>query len=358
MIETWGFYLFCTGPGQMLEPEAVTPEDYQRAYDQYLDLWQRCEGWGFDGLAFAEHHFNPINLSPSPHLLVAAVAQRTERLRFTALGEVLALHDGRRVAEECGMLAYLTNGRFEPGIAPGAGPDECVAAGIPADQIRPRYYSAAEVLGKALAGPRVTHHDDFHNLDEVGIVPRMQLSPGQSVWVTVMSPDSVVWTAQRGYKMCTSWMPIASTQALAGAYYEAAEAAGRPATPLMLGLRRRTYVAETDAAAQEACEAAEDVIEKQIGKAFETIDPAILAIFKDPDDFIVGSPDTVAEKWIEQCRAGGYGVAMALTDFKVFQPEDLARSHELLGTKVAPILRSADLNPTTAAAGSLATADH
>lgn len=187
MIETWGFYLF--PPERPIPVTELTPEDIQGSYDRYVDLWVKCERWGFDGLAWPEHHFGTI-LSPSPHLLVATVAARTQRLRFTTMGSVLSMHDGRRYAEECGMLTYLTHGRFEPGGSPGAGPSEAVMGGLPAEQARPRYYSAVEVLAKALAEPLVTHHDAFSNLEQVPIVPRPRLHPGQSVWVTVTSQDS------------------------------------------------------------------------------------------------------------------------------------------------------------------------
>jgi len=341
MIEVWGFYLF--SPGVPLSRGEAKPDDYQEAYDRYIDLWVSCERWGFDGLAWAEHHFNPMNLSPSPNLVVAAVAARTQRLRFTTLGAVLSMHDGRRYAEECGMLDYLSHGRFEPGIAPGAGPAEAIESGVPAEDVRPRYYSAAEVLSKSIAGPFVTHHDAYYNLDEVPISPRLHQTPGQSVWVTVMSPDSAAWCAERGWKMCTAWSPTPVVGALAAGYWEAAEAAGRPANPSMLGLRRRVFVADSDAEAREKYEAATDIVAALAGRGFETMDPKLLALMMQPDDFVIGSPETVAEQLIEQCRAGGYGVVMAFTDFALFAPEILARSHELLGTRVGPILHSADV---------------
>ncbi len=115
MIETWGFYLPL--PQRYAPITELTPDDIQVSYDRYLDLWVNCERWGFDGLAWGEHHFGPV-LLPSPHLFVAMVAARTQRLRFTTLGSVLSMHDGRRYAEECGMLNYLTHGRFEPGVSP------------------------------------------------------------------------------------------------------------------------------------------------------------------------------------------------------------------------------------------------
>lgn len=345
MVEMWGFYLFAPG-GDAKTAENLTAEQCQRAYDVYLDLWTRCEGWGFDGLAWAEHHFNPINLSPSPHLVVSAVAARTRRLRFTTLGSVLSMHDGRRFAEECAMLSYLTHGRYEPGIAPGAGPREAVQSGVRAEEVRPRYYSGAEVLAKSLSGRRVTHKDEFYNLDEVPIVPVAQLGAGQSVWVTVMSPESAAWCAERGYKMCTAWLPAPVAAVLGARYREAAEAAGTSGAASMLGLRRRVFVADSDAEAQEKVEAATDLVAQLAGIAFETPDPKVLAFAMHPDDFAVGSPQTVADKLIEQCRAGGYGNLMAFTDFAQFDRDDLFRSHELLGTRVAPILKAASLDTT------------
>jgi alkanesulfonate monooxygenase SsuD/methylene tetrahydromethanopterin reductase-like flavin-dependent oxidoreductase (luciferase family) len=341
MIETWGFYIF--GVSKKIMDAGAGTEDYQRVFDRYLDLWPRCEGWGFDGLTFAEHHFNACTVSPSVNLLVAAVAARTTTLRFTTLGAVLPLNDARRYAEECGMLQYMTNGRFEPGIAPGAGVIELAAIGIPPEQSRPRYYSGAELLRKAMAGGPVTHKDDFYNLEKVPLEPPIRLRPGQSVWTTVLSPDSAAWAAERGYKMCTAWSPTDIAAAVAGRYYEAADAAGMKVDPSYVGLRRRVFVADSDAQAQELAEEAGDLVQAHAGTAFESLDPAIFKMLMDPDDYAIGSPETVAERLIEQCRAGGFGTMVAFADFGDFTEKDLFRSHELIGTKVAPILRSAEV---------------
>jgi alkanesulfonate monooxygenase SsuD/methylene tetrahydromethanopterin reductase-like flavin-dependent oxidoreductase (luciferase family) len=350
MIESWGFYLF---PGKANDSgSSLSAAEAQEAYDRYTQLWISCEDFGFDGLAFAEHHFRPVNLSPSTHLLVAFLAARTRKLRFTTLGSVLALHDARRYVEEIGMLDYLTRGRFEPGIAPGAGDIEAVTAGIPAAEIRPRYYSGAEVLAKALHGPLVTHHDAFYDLEQVPIIPPMREGEGRPVWVTVMSPDSAAWAAERGFKMCTAWLPSPGADALGARYREAAGAAGRPAAPAMLGLRRRVFVAGSDAEAHEKYEAATDYVVGMLGLGFETADSQIRKMMMHPDDFAIGSPETVTEKLVEQCRSGGYGSVMHFTDFAGFSPEDLTRSHELIGRQVAPVLRSADLG---SAAGHAAT---
>jgi alkanesulfonate monooxygenase SsuD/methylene tetrahydromethanopterin reductase-like flavin-dependent oxidoreductase (luciferase family) len=350
LIETWGFYFFTNGhvnsPDDPPSPEAV-----QETYDRYMKLWVDCEDYGFDGLSFAEHHFSPISFSPSAHLLVAALAPQTHRMRLTVLGSVLPLHDSRQWVEEVGMLDYLSGGRFEPGIAPGAGDREAVMAGLSPEQIRPRYYSGAELLAKAIAGPTVTQHDEFYDLEQVPIVPRMRERTGRSTWTTVMSPNSAAWAGTRGYKLCTAFVPTPAAVALAERYREAAYAAGHTVTPTMLGMRRRVFVADTDAEAQEKYEQATDYMGALLGKAFETPDSRARAMLYQPDDFAIGSPTTVADKLVEQCRAGGYGAIMAFTDFAGFDHADFVRSHELLGRQVAPVLRSADVaTPSPSAA--------
>ena len=341
MIETWAFYLF---PAQNPWDGASIPaQSYQAQYDAYLDLWCKCEEWGFDGLAFAEHHFHPISLSPSPHLLIASVAARTKRIKLAVMGSVLALHDPRRHAEEVGMLNYLSQGRFEPGIGPGAGVHEAVLSGLDPAKVRPRYYSGANLLAKALAERVITHQDEFSNLKDVQIVPPPHLRPGQSVWVTAVSPESVAWTAQRGYKLATSWVPTSVMAMLGDHYRAAADAAGRHVDPSMLGIRRRVFVADSDAEAQEIYEASKDLVLFSAGQGFETVDENFMKMITHPDDFAIGSPETVAEKLISQCRAGGFGVLLALTDFAQFPVAALARSHELIGTRVRRLLRSAEV---------------
>jgi alkanesulfonate monooxygenase SsuD/methylene tetrahydromethanopterin reductase-like flavin-dependent oxidoreductase (luciferase family) len=350
VIETWGFYIVSALPpgGSIRAP--IAPEHYQSAYDEYLDLWTKCEGWGFDGVALPEHHFHPLIASPSPHLMIATLASRTSRLRFSTLGSVLSMHHGWRYAEECGMLDYLTGGRFEPGIAPGAGPAEAVKAGIPAQETRPRYHSAAEIFLKAAQSSTITHHDEFHHLDNVAIVPPMR--PGLPVWATVMSPESARWCGQRGVKMCTAWMPTSQAAGLAAAYRDAASNAGNPTDAGMLGIRRRVWVADSDAQANEEYEAAVDLVSAFAGEAFETASDSIRQMMMHPDDYAIGSPETVAERLIEQCRAGGYGAVMMFPDFAQFSIQQQHRAHELIGQKVIPALRAAEVGEGTGSAPS------
>jgi alkanesulfonate monooxygenase SsuD/methylene tetrahydromethanopterin reductase-like flavin-dependent oxidoreductase (luciferase family) len=85
MIKPWIFEFFAAlaAPGVDVTPEAVTEH-----YNWYLDLWQKAEGCGFEGIFFSEHHFDAA-YSPSPNLLIATLAPRTRTLRLGVMGVVL-----------------------------------------------------------------------------------------------------------------------------------------------------------------------------------------------------------------------------------------------------------------------------
>jgi alkanesulfonate monooxygenase SsuD/methylene tetrahydromethanopterin reductase-like flavin-dependent oxidoreductase (luciferase family) len=353
VIQAWGFYLFTTESYARTAGD-LTHAQCQDAFDQWTDLMAKTEGWGFDGLSFAEHHFMTAAIAPSPHLVIANLAARTKRLKFTTLGAVLGMHNVSRYIAECGMLDHLTHGRFEPGIGPGSGPREAMMSGIPEPEVRPRYESGLAMLQKSFEDTYVTHKDDFYNVDKLGILPRWQQRPGQSVWVTVMHPYSAAQTAKRGWKLCTAWLPTAVAVQVADAYRAGAAEAGLAPDPSMLGIRRRVFVADSDAEAQEKFAQAENLmpflLHKSEGSQMEAGDERIMALVNQPDDYVIGSPKTVAEKLISQCQAGGFGTAMAWADFAGFRWADLNRSHELFGTKVAPVLHSADVGALKQAA--------
>ncbi|MEU9734746.1 LLM class flavin-dependent oxidoreductase [Streptomyces sp. NPDC048002] len=335
-------------PEKYVESQAeLTPDAMEEAFERWLEILTKAEEWGFDGVTFAEHHFMNNSMVPSPHLAIAALAARTRSLRLSTAGSVLMLHHGWRYAAEIAMLRYLSKGRFEPGVAPGSGPTEAILAGYPAEEARPRYESGVALLERALTGKPVTLHDEFHNVDNLGIVPRWDPSPGQEpVWVTAMSPESAARTAQRGWKLLMGWVPTEYAANLARSYREAAEGVGHSTDPSMLGLRRRVFVAETDAQAQEKFDAAQNLMPlllRSTSSRMEVADPRAAALVHNPEDYVIGSPETVADKLIGQCQEAGIGTVFAWADFASFSWADLTRSHELFGTRVIPRLRAAEL---------------
>lgn len=93
-------------------PEVHDPRWQQRQVADFVEFAALAEELGYDGITVTEHHA-PLMTCPSPHLLLAAAAMRTSRIRLGTAVTVLPLYNPVRVAEEAGTLDLLSGGRFE-----------------------------------------------------------------------------------------------------------------------------------------------------------------------------------------------------------------------------------------------------
>ena len=84
-----------------------------------LQLAEAADAAGFRTYHVAEHHATRLGMAPSPGIFLAALAQRTRRLRFGPLVYLLPLYAPLRLIEEVCMLDQLSGGRFELGVGRG-----------------------------------------------------------------------------------------------------------------------------------------------------------------------------------------------------------------------------------------------
>src|SRR5439155_25479773 len=93
-------------------------------FEQRLRLAQAADAAGFRTYHVAEHHATRLGMAPSPGIFLAAVAQRTRRIRFGPLVYLLPLYTPLRLIEEIAMLDQMSGGRFELGVGRGSSPSE------------------------------------------------------------------------------------------------------------------------------------------------------------------------------------------------------------------------------------------
>src|SRR5262249_5311021 len=99
-------------------------------YEDRLKIAEAYDRAGFYAYHLAEPHATPLGMAPSPSVFLAAVAQRTTRLRFGPLVWPMPLHHPLRLIEEICMLDQLSGGRLELGFGRGAAPIELEYYGV------------------------------------------------------------------------------------------------------------------------------------------------------------------------------------------------------------------------------------
>lgn len=342
MIKAWVFeFVGVSGPSPDFSDEALI----QRSYDDNLERIASLEDLGFEGVFFSEHHF-VHSLAPSPHLLIANVAARTKRLKLGVMGTVLALHQPWRVAEELGMLDYLTKGRLEIGVAAGV-PPEFLFVNIPQDAIRPLYEDGIAFLEEAFKTNQVTLKGRHWEFDDLPITPEIKKSVSRRrKWMAVYTEKSCRAAAGRQWRVCAGFQSTANMAKIFNAYREEADKGGFEVGPEDMAIRRHILIGESEAQARELISEAMPLQQKQMSDAFApveerlrkvlghgaadgvlktgardatgpahapapgagiTADPVKAGVISLEDEFLFGSPKTVADKIIAQCREAGAG---------------------------------------------------
>lgn len=326
-----------------LEPNVVTT-----VFEDNLALWQRVESLGFEGVFFSEHHFRH-SYSPSPNLLIAAIAQRTSRLRLGVMGLVLPFYTPWRVVEELAMLDHLTGGRLEIGCANGV-PQELERVGIRAEEARGRFNEALDIVDVALLNSTVSYRGVYFELDELDILPPFKQRPAPPKWTTIVSKGSARKSAVRGSKICTGFQSIGQIADIFDCYREEANRLGTSVGPDDIGLRRNITVAHDEGEALEGAKFARESTKKLTASDDRIVDvgaplldaPQVSSSFSIHDDeFVAGTPTQVAEQLIEQCRACGAGHILATLGraSRSQRPEMIS----LFGREVLPELQRAEI---------------
>ena len=127
--------------------------DADHAYREHLEIFDAADQLGFDAVWVAQHHFKDRGgLLPSPFPFLAAVAERTRRLRLGTSIIVLPFEHPLRVAEDAAVVDTLSNGRLELGVGSGSDADEFEAFGVDIDSRHQRTTAGLIALKKAFAG--------------------------------------------------------------------------------------------------------------------------------------------------------------------------------------------------------------
>jgi len=116
-----------------------SPSSLADYYEERLAIVELFDRAGFHAYHLAEHHATPLGMAPSPSVFLAAVAQRTKRLRFGPMIFALPLYHPLRMIEEICMLDQMSGGRLDVGFGRGASPIELELFGTKPSEARDIY---------------------------------------------------------------------------------------------------------------------------------------------------------------------------------------------------------------------------
>lgn len=151
--------------------------DYARFYQECLEEIGEGERLGFAGVWLSEHHFVDDGYLPSPLVIAAAIAARTERIRIGTNVLLLPMHHPLRVAEDAAVADLISGGRFVLGVGQGYVQHEFEALGFDRKKQPSLFEEGIEVIRRAWGEGRTGYEGRRWRFDDLPFEPRPRRPP-------------------------------------------------------------------------------------------------------------------------------------------------------------------------------------
>ncbi|MEX3107365.1 MULTISPECIES: LLM class flavin-dependent oxidoreductase [unclassified Streptomyces] len=211
---------------EIQDPKPWTPDHQHLRMTQALEQAELADALGYGCWWQVEHHgAQEFSLSSAPELFLAALSQRTARIRL-GHAAVLAppqINHPIRVAERAAVLDHLSGGRVELGLTRSTAP-EWRLFGVDPATVREQVAEVFETVPRIWGG-------DLAVTGGVPVVPSPLQDPHPPLWQAASTPGSFEEAGRRGVGVLgtTLWEPLERVGRLVELYRAAAAECRTPA---------------------------------------------------------------------------------------------------------------------------------
>lgn len=336
-----GIYSFAEVTPDPATGHTVSPDQRLRDLLEEVELADQV---GLDVFGLGEHH-RPEYVSSSPAVILAAAAARTTRIRLGSAVTVLSSDDPVRVFQDFATLDLLSHGRAEIVAGRGSFIESFPLFGYDLNDYDALFAEKLDLLLRLRAAERVTWTGQHRPpLRDSGVYPRPVQTP-LPVWVGVGgTPASIVRAARLGLPMALAIIGGAPARfvPLVDLYWETARQAGHDLTQLAVSINGHGYLADTAEQALAESYPSVALVMNNIGRErgwppLSRQQYAASAALR--GHLALGAADEVAAKILYQHEVFGHQRHLLQLSVGTLPHHQLMHAIELLGTKVAPVVR-------------------
>lgn len=311
------------------------PRRIPELYQQVMRHCELGESLGYDTFFCAEHHFHEYGVVPDPAVMLAALAQRTKRIRLGTAISILTFHDPRRIAESYSMLDMMSGGRLVFGVGSGYLPHEFVGYDQAPAEKRDRFNENLDIVRRLMAGETLNYRGRFSKSEKVvlNVWPHEGRVP--PIYVAILARDGAYHVGKQGNMMFTvpyaSCADFADIGTMLADYRRGLTESGGKAHDDDHVVVLHTYVARTDEEAREHAKSAYDLyVDTRLyakKHVYEDILRNGISLF--------GSVETVANKMRALKEMGVRHIA-TMHNFGALDPAKVERSMTMFAREVMP----------------------
>lgn len=310
---------------------------------ELLEQIQLAEQVGLDVFALGEHH-RPDYVISSPEVILAAVASRTQKIKLSSAVTVLSSADPVRVYQNFASLDLVSDGRAEIMVGRGSFIESFPLFGFDLRHYDELFEERLSLLLQINENEYVTWHGKHRPaIQNLGIYPR-PIQERLPIWIAVGgTPESAIRAGKLNLPMTLAILggPPDRFVPFATLHRQAAGEAGHDLNALPLAINVHFYLAEDSQQASDELYPTYARMMNKVGRerGWSPLTRDQFEYNRKVGPLLVGSPQQVVDKllymhglfknsrFLLQLISGG------------IDHKSLMRSIEILGTKVAPVVR-------------------
>ena len=338
-----GIYTFADIARDSDTGQTITAE---RRMQNLMEEIELADQVGLEVFGVGEHH-RPDYLVSSPAVVLAAAAAKTRHIRLTSAVTVLSSDDPVRVFQDFATVDLLSGGRAEIMAGRGSFIESFPLFGYELDDYDILFSEKLDLLLKIRDADHVTWSGSRRApLNNLGVYPRPAQHP-LPIWIAVGgTPQSVVRAGTLGLPLA---LAIIGGQPerfapLVELYRESGRLAGHDPARLAVSINSHAFVAETSQQAADIFFPPYAEVMSRIGRERgwpPTTRRQFEAMRSRSGALLVGSPQEVIDKILLEHEYFRHDRFLAQMALGAMPHRAVMRAIELLGTVVAPAVRSA-----------------
>lgn len=345
-----GLYTFADVMRSPQTGEILSPAQRLRDLIEEIELADQV---GLEVFGVGEHHRSEYVVS-TPAVVLAAAAERTQKIRLTSAVTVLSSDDPVRVFQQFATLDLLSEGRAEIMAGRGSFIESFPLFGYDLKDYEQLFAEKLDLLLHLREEERV-RWSGIHRpaLDGQGVYPRPLHNP-LPIWVAVGgTPASVMRAGSLGLPMALAIIggEPARFAPLVKLHREAARLSGHEEV-LPVSINSHGYVADTSQQARDEQAPSYLAMMNKLGaergwsKSTRQDYDASTSL---RGALVVGSPEEVIEKILFQYEIFGHQRFLMQMSMGAMPHRQILHAIELFGTRVAPVVRRETGSPLLAA---------
>lgn len=328
-----------------LDDITVEPLSTSDRLRNLIDEIEHADRVGLDVFGIGEHHRREF-LDSAPSVILGAAAARTSKIRLTSAVTVLSSADPVRVFQNFATIDLISQGRAEMVVGRGSFTESFPLFGYELEDYDSLFAEKLDLLLNIRDNEKVTWSGKHRPaLTGQGVYPR-PVQERLPIWLGVGgTPASFARAGVLGLPLMVAIIggETHRFRRLVDLYRHFGQEAGYGPETLRVGVHALGYVAETTEEAINDFYPGYARAFTRIGKerGWPPVTRAQFDALRSPTGaLLVGNPEEVAEKLLKHSESLG-GIDRITFQMSVadLPHEKLMRSIELLGTRLAPIVR-------------------